>query len=243
MMAGQRLYVEVSLLAEMNKELAKLYLEQRGLLTSLDVQMEEEGPDAPGFDVVGVEILNGAVVRAVMGVVHGWWNAGFYLTPSLIHSHLETDRRLLSEAFSDERVGYIRSKFGLGNVPIEKLLFYSQKSPSRSDQAEKMLKLMSIDVVYLENIIVETLPKVGNTALGEGVVSQLLPVIRFSRVFRDMHQELQKAQKGDLPQEPEESKFARALRIKTQKQMDFMKMFTSTGIEDADSQEKLETVD
>lgn len=223
-------------MSDLNKELAKIHLEQKGFLTSIDVQMEEEGFDAPGFDILGVDIKNGAVSKTVVGLVRGWWHAGSYLTPGLIRAHLETDRGFLSEYFSEERLKYIRQKFGLGTAPIYCILFYSQRSPKKSDEAQRILNSMGIDVVYIEDIIVDVLPQVGNIALGDGIASQLLPMVRFSRLFREMRKAAKVARQCRDEQETRHKvgeKKKETKKVKAEKaQLDFMKAFLATEEDD-----------
>jgi hypothetical protein len=173
-------------MADLNKELAKSNLERQGYLVTLDVPYEEGGFEASGFDLIGARICDGQVVEAAVGVVRGWWHAGSYLTPGLIRSHLQTSRNLLSEAFAAKRDAFVREKFGLGQAPIRHILFFSQKSPRKSEEAERILNSMGIEVVYLEEIVIETLPLVGKQPLGDGDVFQVISMVRYSRLFRQM---------------------------------------------------------
>lgn len=221
-------------MSDLNKELAKIYLEQRGFLTALDLQMDQEGYDAPGFDLLGVEITKGQVSQAVVGVVRGWWHAGSYLTPGLIRYHLETERQFLSESFSPEKIQYVRDKFGLGLAPIRNVLFYSQRSPKKSEEVEKILSAKSIEIVYLEDIIVEVLPKVGKVSLGDGIASQLLPMVRFSRLFREMREALRVAKKCMIDEAGDEDGKGQGTPAPKQpkppdKQLDFMTAISSRG--------------
>lgn len=207
-------------MAELNKELAKLFLEQKGILVALDVPHQDHGYDAPGFDVLGVEIEKGMVSQAIVGVVRGWWHSGSYLTPGLIRAHLESDRHLLSEYFSSERINYIRDRYGLGMVPIRNLLFYSQRSPGKSKETERILSAMQIEVVYLEDVIIDALPKIGKMALGDPALTQLLSMIRYSRLFREMRKAIKDA--GRCDPEPAEQKETQDRQKPPDPQLDFI---------------------
>ncbi len=225
-------------MSELDKELAKIYLEQQGFLTALDVPMEEEGVEAPGFDVLGVEIVRGMVSQAVAGTVVGWWHSGSYLTPGLIRAHLESDRRFLSESFSPDRIQYIRNRFGLGPVPVRNVLFYSQRSPGKSTEAERMLGTMNIEVVYLEDIILDALPKVGSMALGEGTLAQVLTMVRYSRLFREMRRALAEAEQCKVEEE-DQTKPAPPPKPKRQDpQLDFMQVLKTEGMNDGEPKDE-----
>lgn len=222
-------------MAELNKELAKIYLEQRGYLAALDVPHEEGGPDAAVFDVVGVEILRGTVSQAVVGVVRGWWHAGSYLTPGLIRSHLQTDRKLLSESFAPERIQYVRDRFGLGIAPIRNVLFFSQRSPGKSKDAERILASSQIEVVYLEDIIIDLLPRVGKIPLGEGMPAQMLSIIRYSRLFREMQKALQDAERIRTQSDGETAEKktgSRSVPKEPEPQLDFIRMLATVRADD-----------
>lgn len=210
-------------MTELSGALAKIYLEKRGVLVSLDLPYEEGGIEAPGFDLVGIELVQGMLVQAVAGVVRGWWHAGSYLTPGLIRSHLQTERRFLSEAFSSERMRYLRKTFGLGNVPIRNILFFSQKSPGKSEEAEKILASMSIEVVYLEDVILELLPLVGNENLGGGTLPQFLSMIRYSRMFREFRSAVRDLEKcRDVDDKNIQKPEARSKQKQQEQQLTFL---------------------
>lgn len=221
-------------MSDLNNELAKIHLEQRGYLSAMDVSLEEGGLDAPVFDVLGVKILRGMVSEAVVGQVRGWWHAGSYLTPGLIRSHLQTDRRFLSEAFSSDRIQAVRGRFGLGIAPIRKLLFFSQRSPGKSEDAEKILTSLDIGVVYLEDIILEMLPKVGKIPMGDSLPAQLLSMIRYSRLFREMRQALLEAQRcRDDAQQAQSDRPSRSDKLRApEPQLDFISALTETREDD-----------
>lgn len=224
-------------MAELNKELAKLFLEQKGFLVALDVTHEDMGYEAPGFDVLGVEIEKGMVSQAIVGVVRGWWHSGSYLTPGLIRAHLESDRHLLSESFSFERIQYIRNRYGLGVVPIHNVLFYSQRSPGKSKETERILSTMNIEVVYLEDVIIEMLPKVGKLAIGDPALAQLLSMVRYSRLFREMRKAIKNAERCEG--EPEE-KNEHPVQLKPpDPQLDFISRLSKNRQENG--KEKIET--
>ncbi len=216
-------------MADLNKELAKIHLEQKGFLTSVDVQIEEDGFESPGFDLLGVEINNGQVTKAVIGLVRGWWHAGSYLTPGVIRAHLETERKFLSDYFSFKRVQYIRDKFGFGAAPVYCVLFFSQRSPKKAEESERILNSMGVDVVYLEDIIIDVLPKIGNVALGDGVASQLLPMIRFSRLFRELRKAVKIAKRHEDDSKKKKNVLEKPDRrkkpIKEKDQLDFLNAF------------------
>jgi hypothetical protein len=191
--------------------------------------MEEGGVEAPGFDVLGVEIVRGMVSQAIAGTVVGWWHSGSYLTPGLIRAHLESDRRFLSESFSAERIQYIRNRFGLGPVPVRNVLFYSQRSPGKSDEAERMLGTMNIEVVYLEDIILDALPKVGSMALGNGALAQVLTMVRYSRLFREMRRALAEAKECRIDEEDEAGPAKPPKQRRPDPQLDFMQDLKTEG--------------
>ena len=226
-------------MADLNKELAKMYLEQRGFLAAMDVPFGDEGVESGGYDVIGVQIVRGMVSQAVVGVVRGWWHAGSYLTPGLIKSHLQTDRRFLSEAFSSERTQYVREKFGLGIAPIRNVLFFSQQSPGKSEEAERILNSMNVEVVYLEDVVLEVLPKVGKIPLGEGDMASILSMLRFSRLFREMRKAVLEAQRLRTG-EASEAGAAEARKPDKRKapepQLDFMSILKETAKEDGDEE-------
>ncbi len=225
-------------MSELDKELAKIYLRQRGFLTSMDVPIEEDGVEGPGFDVLGVEIVRGMVAQAVVGTVVGWWHSGSYLTPGQIRAHLESDRRFLSESFSAERIQSVREGYGLGLVPIRNVLFYSQRSPGKSDEAERMLATMSIEVVYLEDIILDALPKVGNMSLGDGSLAQLLTMVRYSRLFRQMRRALSEAEQCKMEEENPSSSKPPPKPKRPDPQLDFMQVLKTQGKENAESKDQ-----
>ncbi|MCL4233341.1 MAG: hypothetical protein KJ042_02365 [Deltaproteobacteria bacterium] len=130
--------------------LVKRYLASQGYLAAFGVNVTAPaagGPTTRGFDVVGLRIRSGSLAEAVVGVIRAWWNPGAHLTPSMLRSHLMAG---VSEALSDVAVDALRIGYGLSPAVIRKVLFYSQASPEKSEEAEAMLAKYGIETVYLD---------------------------------------------------------------------------------------------
>lgn len=164
-----------------DRQLAKWHLDRQGYLASMDVHLGELGV----VDVFGVKLEQTGAAQAVFGVVRGWWHTGAYLTPSLLRNHLQTDRGLMDRIFSPERLQAAAAQFGLADLP-EKVLFYSKRSPSLAEQAERELAQLSIRVVYLEDILAQALAEVQPEQLGQGNIFQVLAMVKGSHLFKEM---------------------------------------------------------
>lgn len=130
--------------------LVKRYLASQGYLAAFGVSVSapaEGGPVTRAFDVVGLRIRSGSLAEAVVGVIRAWWNPGAHLTPSLLRSHLMAS---VTDALSDDSVDALRVGYGLSPAVIRKVLFYSQASPEKSEEAEAMLAKFGIETVYLD---------------------------------------------------------------------------------------------
>ena len=176
---------------DVNRELVKLHLEERGYLVSFGVicttdcipSGEQKSRRDMEIDVVAVRLANGKTQAAMLGCVKGYWMVGNHLTPSQIHK-LEDEKMILTRAFSAARMNYIRSRFGLDDVPIEKVLFYSQRSPQKHEEAERILASSGVRVVYLEDIVAEVLPRLKREPyLAESETLQTLRALRGTRLF------------------------------------------------------------
>lgn len=176
-----------------DRQLAKWHLEKLGYLAAMDVNLSDQGT----VDVFGVrdEV---AGKHAVFGVVRGWWHAGAYLTPGLLRNHLQTERRLLDRPFAPERLERTMVQFGLRDVP-EKVLFYSKRSPSVSEQAEQELQLLGIRVVYLEDILAKALAEANYDDRAVGSVFSLLAMVKSSRIFKEMARLARRAERDTKP--------------------------------------------
>ncbi len=132
------------------ESLVKRYLASQGYLAAFGVNVSattETGPTMRAFDVVGLRIRAGSLAEAVVGVIRAWWNPGAHLTPSLLRSHLLAG---VAEALSDDAVDALRIGYGLSPAVIRKVLFYSQASPEKSEEAEATLAKYGIETVYLD---------------------------------------------------------------------------------------------
>jgi len=164
-----------------DRQLAKWRLEKEGYLASMDVALGALGV----VDVVGIKTPQQGAGRAVFGVVRGWWHGGAYLTPGLIRNHLQTERRLLDRTFSAERLKAVMRQFDLPGPP-DKVLFYSKRSPSMSDEAERELGTLGVRVVYLEEILAAALAEARADELGPGSIFQALAMVKGSHIFKEM---------------------------------------------------------
>jgi hypothetical protein len=164
-----------------DRQLAKWHLEQQGCLAAIDVHLGDLG----SIDVLGVKIGKAGGETATFGVVRGWWHAGAALTPSLLRSHLQTDRKLLDRAFAPERLVRAAAQFGLAIQP-EKVLFYSKRSRSAAEAAERELAASGIRVVYLEDILADALVQVKYNEKIQGTVLQALAMVKTSSIFKEM---------------------------------------------------------
>lgn len=181
-----------------DRQLAKWHLEQQGYLAAVDVALD----GSVAIDAFGVRINANRDESAVFGVVRGWWHVGAYLTPSLIRSHLQSDRKLLERAFATERLEKAARQFRLSGVP-EKVLFYSMRSPSLAGEAEEELKLLGIRVVYLEDILAEALAGVKYDERAQGTVFQALAMVKGSSIFKEMARLARQAEREPLRRETE----------------------------------------
>ncbi len=172
-----------------DRQLAKWHLEKQGYLASTDVDLGSLGM----IDVVGIRMQG----SAVFGVVRGWWHAGAYLTPGQIRHHLQTDRRLLDRAFAPERVAGVAKHFGLASPP-EKVLFYSKRSPSLADDAERELGAMGVRVVYLEQVLAAALAEARAEEPGEGGIMQALAMVKGSSIFKEMLRLARQAERAKM---------------------------------------------
>jgi len=216
-------------MADIHRRLAKHYLEDLGFVTATDVACPctAEGMDRPDpLDILAVKISKGRATEVVVGLVRGWWHMGANLTPSLIRLHLETDRKLLTSAFSINRISEVLKRFGLEDVPLKKVLFFSQRSPQKAKEAEKLLADMGLSAVYLEDVITEILPR----RYREGAVTdddlmaimQTTKQAQFARKFKEKikHEAMQKEEEKRKNED-----LKRKGKIKAEKkdpQMDFL---------------------
>lgn len=196
-----------------DRQLAKWHLEKQGYLAAVDVQLGEEGT----VDVVGVKMKHGSASHAVFGVVRGWWHTGAYLTPSIIRNHLQTNRNLLDRAFSTEQLQTAVAQFGLPDKP-EKFLFYSKRSPSLAEAAERELKQADIRVVYLEDILAEALAAVQAEDIRAGSIFQVLSMVKSSQLFKQMVRLAKRAEKTT----PKKTKGAKKEPRIDQRQLDLL---------------------
>jgi hypothetical protein len=160
-----------------DRQLAKWHLEKEGYLASMGVDLGGLGV----VDVVGIKMQQNCAGQAVFGVVRGWWYSGAYLTPGQIRNHLQTDRRLLDRAFS----AAVMRQFGLSDPP-EKVLFYSKRSRSMADEAERELAASLVRVVYLEDVLAAALAEARAEEPGEDGIFQALAMMKGSHIFKTM---------------------------------------------------------
>jgi hypothetical protein len=207
-----------------DRQLAKWHLEQQGYLAAVDVHLTGQG----SVDVFGIKIGDAGGDAAVFGVVRGWWHAGAYLTPSLLRTHLQTDRRLLDKAFAGERLGQAAVQFGLSREP-EKVLFYSKRSPSLAAGAEQELALLGARVVYLEDILADALAQVKYDDKLQGTVLQALAMVKSSRIFKVMARLARQAER-----KPGKKERAKPIAAEpTVRQLDLLLSFDAEEDEDA----------
>jgi hypothetical protein len=181
-----------------DRQLAKWHLEQQGCLAAIDVHLGELG----AVDAFGVKIGKAGGEAAVFGVVRGWWHAGAALTPSLLRHHLQTDRKLLERAFAPERLDRAAAQFGLAGNP-EKVLFYSTRSRTLADAAERELAEVGIRVVYLEDVLADALARVRYEEKDTGAIFQALAMVRSSHVFKEMARRVRSAARDAAATAPE----------------------------------------
>ena len=97
---------------------------------------------------------------------------------------LEDEKKTFARAFADERIRFVRGRYGLGGVPVRKVLFYSLRSPKKAGEAEAMLRVQGIEVVYLEDIIAEVLPRMTKEPfLASSTALQTIRALRGSAMF------------------------------------------------------------
>jgi hypothetical protein len=179
---------------ELSRELVRLHLEARGYLPAFGVTVEIQGEEVDRdertlsradheIDVVAVRIAAGRVEAAIVGIVKGYWTPSGLLSPSMVRN-LEKGRHAMSRGLSEARLGFVRGRFGLGQVPFRKVLFYSLRSPTKSAAAERMLAAQGIEVIYLEDVIAEVLPRMAtHPFLASGTALQAIRALRRSDVF------------------------------------------------------------
>jgi len=175
-----------------DRQLAKWRLEKEGYLASIDVHLGELGT----VDVFGVKIGKEKTGRAVFGIVRGWWHSGAYLTPSLLRNHLQTERHLLDRAFAEDRLGRAAQLFQLNNLP-DKVLFFSKRSPSLADDAERDLSAAGIRVIYLEDVLAEALAEASADDLGQGTIFQVLAMVKGANIFKEMARLAREARRAE----------------------------------------------
>lgn len=216
-------------MADIHKRLAKHYLEDQGFVVAYDVAYlaESESASVPEpLDILAVKIESGKVAETVVGLVRGWWHAGANLTPSLIRLHLETDRKLLSGALADNRIAEVLARFGLQTSPVRKILFFSRRSPQKAEEAEALLGKMGFSVVYLEDVIIQILPR----RYREGAVTDddLMAVMQatkqaqFSRKKTEDNEEKAAKEKKGKEKSPIIERRGKAAQEKREIQMDFL---------------------
>jgi len=148
---------------EESRLLIKYYLEKQGYLVSLGVALPPDlveiraGRPENEIDIVAVKLVDGKQEAAIVGVNRPWWESGLTLTPRLIMLQLEGAKEHLSNYFSPKRIEYIMTNFGLSKEP-DRVLFFPRKSPTKQEEAERILAQKGISVVYLEDILVEIYP-------------------------------------------------------------------------------------
>ncbi|MCB9477982.1 MAG: hypothetical protein H6684_10835 [Deltaproteobacteria bacterium] len=137
----------------LGRSLAAYDLARSGYLAALDVSFAMGEDGATGrFDVVGVKLADGRVEAAVVGLLRAWWHPTAHLTPSTIRRHLQPG---LTEALSDGNIAAFRAAWGLGEAPVERVLYFSHASPEKADEAESLLASLGIRPVYLERVAAE----------------------------------------------------------------------------------------
>jgi len=176
---------------DVNRELVKFHLEDRGYLVSFGIVCTHECLPARDvksrsdleIDVVAVKLSGGRIDSAVIGCIKGYWTAGSQLTPSIIRK-LEDDKRVFTRAFSDARLNFARGRYGLGEIPLEKVLFYSLRSPKKSEEVQRTLADQGIHIVYLEDIIADILPRLKREPhLAESETLQTLKALKGTKLF------------------------------------------------------------
>jgi hypothetical protein len=175
---------------DFNQELVLLYLEERGYLAAFGITCAVEcGRERSlaradhEIDVLAVRVEGGTAQSAILGCVKGYWTVAGSLSPSHVRS-LEDEKKTFTRAFAEERLRFVRGRYGLGGIPIRKVLFYSQRSPKKAAEAEAMLAAWGIEVVYLEDILAEVMPRLAKEPfLASSTALQTIRALRGSAVF------------------------------------------------------------
>ena len=196
---------------DFSQELVRFYLEERGYLPSFGVTCSVEcgtershARSEHEIDVVAARITGGSVQSVVLGCIKGYWTSSSSLSPSMVRN-LDEDKKTFQRAFSDARINFVQGRFGLGPVPVKKVLFFSLRSPKKAQEAESMLRLQGIEVVYLEDIIAEILPRMAKEPyLASSTALQTIRALRGTRVFgpgrtREKKAEATDEKKGKKP--------------------------------------------
>jgi hypothetical protein len=110
---------------------------------------------------------------------------------------LEDEKKTFTRAFADERLRFVRGRYGLADIPIRKVLFYSQRSPKKAAEAEAMLAARGIEVVYLEDILAEVMPRLAKEPfLASSTALQTIRALRGSALFGPARREAKPAEKA-----------------------------------------------
>ena len=198
---------------ELNQELVLLYLEERGYLAAFGITCAVEcGPERSlaradhEIDVFAVRVVDGKAESAILGCIKGYWTGASSLSPSMVRS-LEDEKKTFARAFADERIRFVRGRYGLGGVPVRKVLFYSLRSPKKADEAEALLRVQGIEVVYLEDIIAEVLPRMTKEPfLASSTALQTIRALRGSTMFGAAKRKAKEPEKKAEPEPPKKSK-------------------------------------
>lgn len=201
---------------EFNQELVRLYLEELGYLPAFELTCPpESASEKTGnrsdleIDVLAVQVVGGEVETAIIGVIKGYWTGSSALSPSMVR-HLEGKKKTFSRSFAEHRLRFVRQRFGLGTAPIKKVLFFSVHSPQKALEAESLLRLEGIEVVYLERIIADLIPRMSKEPhLASSAALQTVRALKGSRIFserkisEEKRPKLKKKPSGKSAEEPE----------------------------------------